>query len=165
MHTKITHLFGRKSLPLSSPGDGDKMYPSLLFWRQFSTSQTHQRIKKKKSTSNNYARALVFAKKESIPSPPIYIPISKKVSTPLVARRWGQNVPLTPVSKTILHLSNTPEDWGYCKQKQKKTVPAKDFFYDDTLGQLFQHGKKIEIDLEIDEMNKLLLNNDAYVKW
>lgn len=54
---------------------------------------------------------------------------------------------------------------GVLQTKTKKNrVPAKDFFYDDTLGQLVQHGKKIEIDLEIDEMNKLLLNNDAYVK-
>ena len=74
------------------------MYPSLLFQRQFFTSQTHQRI------------------------------------------------------------------GGTANKNKKNRVPAKDFFYDDTLGQLVQHGKKIEIDLEIDEMNKLLLNNDAYVK-
>ena len=50
------------------------------------------------------------------------------------------------------------------KKKNKKTEYQQKTVYDDTLGQLGQHGKKMEIDLEIDEMNKLLLNNDAYVK-
>ena len=151
--------------PSPHQGMGTRCTPHSCFEDNSPPLKHTRGLKKKKSTSNNYARALVFAKKESIPPPPHLHTYFEESLHPSSRQEMGTKcTPHSCFKDNSSPLKHT-RGLGVLQTKTKKNrVPAKDFFYDDTLGQLVQHGKKIEIDLEIDEMNKLLLNNDAYVK-
>ena len=116
------------SLPLYSPGYTDKKVPITPIWKTFPRLSTHRRIKIK--VQNNHWRKKANSKtsfcqqimtelwcsvKQNIS--PHHMLFLENVAVTLPARGWGQDVPLKPISKTVLRLSMHQTNRGYCKKK------------------------------------------------
>ena len=125
---KFHSYFEECLCPSTRQGIRTKKVPITPIWKTFPRLSTHRRIKIK--VQNNHWRKKAYSKtsfcqqimtelwcsvKQNIS--PHHMLFLENVAVTLPARGWGQDVPLKPISKTVLRLSMHQTNRGYCKKK------------------------------------------------